>query len=77
MFVATSICTPWLAEGQPALTADTSIATYPYTSDPVAIRGVPYWFFKQILLTLIPHAMTFWVVWNTPKIPLQQEEDRY
>lgn len=68
LFVSASICTPWLAEGQPSLTEDTSIATYPYTSDPVAIRGVPYWFFKQILLTIIPYSMAFYVVWNMPNV---------
>jgi hypothetical protein len=67
-FVAVSICTPWLAEGQPALTDDTSVATFPYTNLPPVIRGLPYWFFKQILLSTVPYLMTFYVLWNMPSV---------
>lgn len=67
-FVAVSICTPWLAENQPALTDDTSVATFPYTNYPPVIRGLPYWFFKQILLSTVPYLITFYVLWYMPNV---------
>ena len=58
--VAVSIVTPLVASGQPVLTSQDEF-------DPPTYRGVPWWFFKQMLLCIIPYAMICSVLWDMPQ----------
>lgn len=55
MFMSVSLITPLVAEGQPVINADTG----EFVSDPPIVRGLPWWYFKQILLTVVPYAVLF------------------
>jgi hypothetical protein len=60
VFVSVTICTPIVAEFQPVL------KDYQWVSDPPIVRGLPWWFFKQVLMTVIPYAVVLYVLWKTP-----------
>jgi len=66
--VAVSIVTPIVASGQPVLTTQEEF-------DPPTYRGVPWWFFKQILLCIVPYVMVCAVLWDMPsEYPFDEKE---
>lgn len=71
MFVAVTIVTPLVAESQPALIDDGTA----FVSSPSVVNGLPWWFFKQILICLIPYGMALFVLWTTPtEYPFDEEK---
>ena len=66
--MAVSIVTPLVASGQPVLTAQDEF-------DPPTYRGLPWWFFKQILFCIVPYVMICSVLWDMPKeYPFDEKE---
>ena len=55
--MAVSIVTPLVAAGQPVLTSQDEF-------DPPTYRGMPWWFFKQVLLCIVPYVMVAKVLWD-------------
>ena len=74
-FVATTLTIPMTAEHQPPLTDNTSIASFPFASPPPVVRGIPWWFFKQILTTIVPYGITLWILWKAPNV-YPSDDDR-
>lgn len=61
LFLSVSIITPLVAEGQPLMDENRE-----FVSPPPIIRGLPWWFFKQILLCIIPYLFILTTVKNLP-----------
>eukprot|EP00578_Thalassiosira_sp_NH16_P011569 CAMPEP_0181121150 /NCGR_PEP_ID=MMETSP1071-20121207/24574_1 /TAXON_ID=35127 /ORGANISM="Thalassiosira sp., Strain NH16" /LENGTH=730 /DNA_ID=CAMNT_0023205929 /DNA_START=48 /DNA_END=2240 /DNA_ORIENTATION=- len=70
-FVLVTIITPIVAEGQPVINADTG----QFVTDPPVVRGLPWWFFKQILITIIPYIALLKIIWDMPnEYPFDEEK---
>ena len=66
--MAVSIVTPLVAAGQPVLTSQDEF-------DPPTYRGMPWWFFKQVLLCIVPYVMVAKVLWDMPNTyPFDEKE---
>lgn len=64
--LSVSFVTPLVSENEPTLELIASVATY---------NGLPWWFFKQILLCIIPYAILLVTVWRTPsEFPSDERE---
>lgn len=61
-FFAVSMITPLVAEGQPVINATTG----EFATDPSIVRGLPWWFMKQICFTLIPYTILLKAIWDMP-----------
>ena len=60
-FLSVSIITPLVAEGQPVINADGE-----FVSDPPIVRGLPWWFLKQTLLTVVPYVVLLKLIYDVP-----------
>lgn len=61
-FLSVSVITPLVAEGQPVINADTG----EFVSDPPIVRGIPWWFLKQTLLTVVPYVVLLKLIYDVP-----------
>lgn len=61
-FFTVSMITPLVAEGQPAI----DVQTGSFVSEPPTVRGLPWWFMKQILLTVIPYVVLIKLIYDIP-----------
>ncbi|EJK71773.1 hypothetical protein THAOC_06754 [Thalassiosira oceanica] len=69
--LSVSIITPLIAEGQPVI----SEATNEWVSLPPTVLGIPWWFFKQILLSILPYAALLKIIWDMPnEYPFNEEK---
>jgi len=61
-FFAVTMITPLLAAGQPVISSDTG----EFVSTPPTVRGIPWWFLKQILISVIPYLLVLKIVYEMP-----------
>ena len=61
-FFVVSMITPLVAEGQPVINADTG----EFVTDPPIVRGLPWWFVKQVIIAIIPYLYLFKAIWDMP-----------
>ena len=61
-FVAVTMITPLLAEGQPVISSETG----EFVSTPPTVRGIPWWLLKQIVISVIPYLLVFKIIYEMP-----------
>eukprot|EP00523_Entomoneis_sp_CCMP467_P001185 CAMPEP_0168750260 /NCGR_PEP_ID=MMETSP0724-20121128/17173_1 /TAXON_ID=265536 /ORGANISM="Amphiprora sp., Strain CCMP467" /LENGTH=730 /DNA_ID=CAMNT_0008798261 /DNA_START=26 /DNA_END=2218 /DNA_ORIENTATION=+ len=72
-FFAVSIVTPLVAENEPWLDAETG--EFAGGVLPATYNGLPWWFFKQILLSIVPYIILIVTVWRVPsQFPSDERE---
>jgi hypothetical protein len=70
-FFSVTLCTPLVSENQPPLDPETGFFVFL----PATINGLPWWYFKQIMLCIIPYLMLAAMVWYTPSAFPTNEDD--
>jgi hypothetical protein len=63
IFLSVSMVMPWAAPSQPPLDTETG----EWIVLPVVVRGIPWWFLKEILLCIIPYVILLITILQMPK----------
>eukprot|EP00934_Nitzschia_sp_Nitz4_P007977 Nitzschia sp. Nitz4//scaffold63_size106090//55387//57396//NITZ4_004393-RA/size106090-processed-gene-0.143-mRNA-1//-1//CDS//3329555984//7967//frame0 len=64
MFFTLSMATPWAPALEPPLSPEGSDTMF--LSPPSVVNGVPWWFFKSMIITMVVTMMLFAEIWNIP-----------
>ena len=70
LFLTLALTTPLVAEGEPAIADDGS-----FVSEPATVRGLPWWAFKMIILTIIPFVLVLITILRIPdSFPMDEKK---
>ena len=70
LFLSLGLTTPLVAEGEPVIAEDGSFVT-----EPATIRGMPWWAFKILVLTIIPYLLVAITILRMPNsFPMDEKK---